>query len=478
MIKNKYINYLITLVFSLQLCGCSNFLEVETVGRVVIPNLFSDMDGIRAAKAGMYSKMYDYYSSEFYQYPEVAGNMVDLRDLQSTPEMIYQYNFTSEPEQETGAVGYIWRKIYIALANTNNILQYQPSLLVSFPANKSELNQIKGEALFMRALCHFDLCRVYAQPFNYTADASHPGVPVLRITPGPDDNVKRATVKEVYDFIKSDLLEAEQLLATTKVSDAYHVSVRSVQALLCRVYLYSGDWNNAILYATKVIDKSELATGNDYLAMYNNMIEGKEAILRLNGVLKSKTLGQFYAPSNPVAIAADTLIKLYDDPADIRLKLFTPLKANASKFASTKFLITVSHTALEERYDPILLRVSEMYLNRAEAYMNVNMTSNALADLKKIIARALNKDVADISVNPADKAVLAALIKKERARELCFEGHNFFDIVRNGDDLVRGITTQSTMKNMAYPSDYFVLPIPQAELDANENMVGNPTVNK
>lgn len=474
----KYLNYTMILLLSAKLISCNDFLEVETVGRVVIPSLFSDMDGMRAAKAGMYSNMYNYYSSEFYEYPEVAGNMVDIRDMQSLPIMSYPYNFTTDPEQEAGAVGYIWRKIYVALANTNNILQYQPSLLKSFPANKDELNQIKGEALFMRALCHFDLCRVYAQPYNYTPDASHPGVPVLRVTPGPDDNVKRASVKEVYDFVKSDLLEAEQLLTNADATDAYHVSLKAVQGLLCRVYLYSGDWTNAIVYATKVIDTSSLATGDDYLAMYNNLIEGKEAIFRLNGNLKSKSLGQFYAPANPVAIAADTLLKLYDDPTDLRLQLFSPLKTNAAKFATRKFAISVSYTTLEERYDPMVLRVSEMYLNRAEAYLNANMPDKALADLKVIIARALNKAVADVALTTTDKVQLSALLKKERARELCFEGHNFFDIVRRGDNLVRGATTPSTVKFMAYPNDYFVLPIPQAELDANTNMTGNPTVNK
>jgi hypothetical protein len=63
-------------------------------------------------------------------------------------------------------------------------------------------------------------------------------------------------------------------------------------------------------------------------------------------------------------------------------------------------------------------------------------------------------------------------------KELCFEGHNFFDITRWKQDLVREKNTNSTVSHIAYPSDLFVLPIPQYELDANENMQPNPTVNK
>lgn len=470
--------YTIVLIVLLQLFSCKDYLEVETIGRVTIPSLFSDMDGMHAAVAGMYSKTFDYYCSEFYEYPEIAGNMVDIKNVASQPSMVFQYNFNSDPEQETGAVGYIWRKIYVALANTNNIIQYQPSLLQTFPANTDELNLIKAEALFIRALCHFDLCRVYAQPYSYTPDASHLGVPILKVNPGPDDVVSRATVKQVYDFIKSDLLEAEKLFGSTPQKDAYHVSINAVWALLSRVYLYSNDWENSINYSSKVINEVDLAKGDDYLAMYTDMIAGKEAILRLYGELKSKDLGQFYSPVNPVAIAADTLMSLYSDPTDIRLQLFQPLTENNSKYATLKFFIKVGYTTEKERYEPIILRASEMYLNRAEAYLKSNEPSKAVDDLKAIIARGLEKDAAEVTLNVSGNAEIEKLIDKERVKELCFEGHNFFDITRRGKDLVRGKTTNSNVSFIAYPSDYFVLPIPQVELDANTNMQKNPTVNR
>ncbi|MDD2327370.1 MAG: RagB/SusD family nutrient uptake outer membrane protein, partial [bacterium] len=156
-----------------------DFLEVETVGRTTMPNFFSDVPGLKAGLAGSYSKMYGYYSSEFYKYPEVAGSMIDLNIIGSEVEMVDQYNFTSDPEQEVGAVGYIWRKILETLANVNNVLEYAPPLIGQYPNQRSEIEMIQAQALFLRALCHFDLFRVYAQPYNYTADASHLGIPVL-----------------------------------------------------------------------------------------------------------------------------------------------------------------------------------------------------------------------------------------------------------------------------------------------------------
>ena len=63
-------------------------------------------------------------------------------------------------------------------------------------------------------------------------------------------------------------------------------------------------------------------------------------------------------------------------------------------------------------------------------------------------------------------------------KELCFEGHNLFDITRWKQNLVREQHTTSTLRRLNYPNDRFVLPIPQTELNANTNMQGNPTVNQ
>ncbi len=475
--KSKNIKRILLVFSILTLNACSDFLEVETVGRVTIPNFYSDMDGMRSGLAGMYSEMFNYYSSQFYKYPELAGNMVDLKTVSLSSEMVNQYNFTSDPDQETGAEGYIWRKILVAMANVNNMLYYQPALLAKFPAHTDELNQIKAQALFMRALCHFDLCRTYAQPYNYTPNASHLGVPMLLKTPGPDDNVSRATVKQVYEQIIKDLLESEKLFGSSPVVDAYHISKKASQALLSRVYLYMDDWNNSIKYATEVINSSELAYGDDYLAMYNSMIAGKEAIFRLNGSMKSKSLGQFYSPSTPVVLAADTLISLFNS-SDIRFNLLKRDNSTSTKYLSLKYTINVPFTSTTERYDPFVLRVSEMYLNRAEAYLNINDLQRSADDLKVIIARSIKKELSQVIVSAENKNELAMLIDKERVKEFCFEGHNFFDIIRRKQNVVRGVNTNSNVIKLTYPNDLFVLPIPQTELNANTNMVGNPTVNK
>lgn len=452
-----------------------HFLEVDPIGKTTIPLFFSNMDGIRAALPGAYSAMYDYYDTEFSKYPEVAGDMARLNIVGEGTDMIDQYNFTSNASQETGAVGYIWRKIFVALANVNNILEYQPALLEKYPEHANELRRIRGEALFLRALCHFDLCRVYAQPFNYTSDGSHLGIPVLLKTPGANDNVARKSTREVYDRIVRDLKDAENEFAGIAERDVYHASLKSVQAFLARVYLYQEEWQLAADYASQVIATTPLTPRERYLGMYNNMELGEECILRLNGTLKTSKLSKFYSFQVPVVYPADTLLSFFDDPQDIRLQLLKP--AADSSYQIRKYWVKKEVSEKEIHYDPFILRVSEQYLIRAEAYVNMNKLKEAAQDVSALRTRATGKLTEDVRVASGDKESLAREVEIERIKELCFEGHRFFDITRRKKDLIRDVKTNSSVRIKTYPNDWFVLPIPQKELEANTNMQPNPGVN-
>ena len=65
----------------------------------------------------------------------------------------------------------------------------------------------------------------------------------------------------------------------------------------------------------------------------------------------------------------------------------------------------------------------------------------------------------------------------ERARELSFEGHRLFDLIRTGRDLERAPSVNSSVKVLEYPNPLFILPIPETEINANNNIVQNPEYN-
>lgn len=449
--------------------SCSDFLEVDVKGKATIPSFLSDPQGLNAGLVGTYNKMYAYVDNEFTKYGDVAGNMVSLPSA-SSGDMVAQYNFTSDESQVTGAVGYIWRKIYVTQANANNIIEYGPSVADNYPAQRDQCNRIIGQALLIRAMCHFDQCRAYAQPYNYTADASHLGVPVLLRTPGANDTPSRASVHDVYAAVLSDLERASTLLTDAVAENRHYASLQAVRCMQSRVYLYMEDWQNALKYAQMAIGTQQLAQGNDYLGMFDDLNKQGEAIFRLSGDKMSGYLKQFCENS---CVPADTLLSLYDAD-DIRLKL---LRFSDGRKCCIKYSATNVAGSEAKRDDPFLFRLSEEYLNAAEAACQLGQYADARQYIRAIIERAVGTAKADAVLTATSDSQLLQLIRRERVKELCFEGHNFFDLTRWKQDVVREQATTSVVRVMTYPNDRFVLPIPQDELFANTSMQPNPTVN-
>lgn len=465
----KYISILSSIAVVAGMSGCTDFLEVMPKGRVTTPSFLSSPDGLRGALVGTYSKLFTVYDGEFVRYPDVAGNMLSIVNPTDGSNMISQYNFTSNEDEELGAVGNIWTKTFEALANANNIIQYAPEVASKYPLEADDIDRIIGEALFVRAVCHLDLCLCYAQPYNYTPDASHLGIPVLYKTPGPDDNEPRRSVAEVYKLITDDLTRAEQLLSDKASRGQTYVSADAVRALHSRVCLYMENWQGAIDHAVDAIGGRTLSSGQAYADMFRNPIADSEVIFRLDGDEMGSKHKSFYSET---AIPADTLYTLFDQ-GDIRLQV---LYKDGAHYCM-KYEPDLNRVDLDHGDDPIVVRLSEVYLNAAEAACMLSDYSAARGYIKPILQRAIDAQYADNLLAATTDAQLLDLVRKERVKELCFEGHNFFDIIRWKMDLVREKSTTSTVKRIDYPSDYFVLPISRYELNANLNMQPNPTVN-
>lgn len=461
--------YIVLAIFTI--AGC-DFLEVEQFGKNDIEKFFSDMDGLRAAVPGMYRAFYEFYDENYLKYPEAAGDLLNLAPTSSN--MADQFNFTSDPEQETGAVGYIWRNGFNAMVNTNNILTYAPGLLSKFPADKKEIEGIMGDALFIRALCHFCICNCYAQPYTFTSDASHLGIPVLTRVPSANETILRNSVKEVYQRIISDLEEALTYFGNTAVTDVFYASSTACNAFLARVYLYMGDWKEAIKYADKVTAVTSLSSRSEYIALFQNGGAGAEAIFRVNGYqITSRKLRDFYDVASSGAYPSLKLTSLFEDPNDIRLALLY----SGNRPECRKYITPGEADDELKPYAPFVFRTSEMYLIRAESYCKLNEPENAANNLKAIMGRALGIQSEEVEIQYKNVTELERLVATERMKELCFEGHRFLDIIRKKENLERDAQTTSSVRFLAYPNDKFVLPIPQIEMEANAGIQPNPGVN-
>ena len=123
-----------------------------------------------------------------------------------------------------------------------------------------------------------------------------------------------------------------------------------------------------------------------------------------------------------------------------------------------------------------LLRLSETYLNAAEAAVKLGDNETAIKYLEPIVKRANpNNTVEGTTLTLED-------VLNERRKELVAEGHRMFDVLRNGMTIVRKDIPNSNIKNTKHFSKNLecdwnfyriVLPIPKAEMDTNPNMEQN-----
>ena len=457
--------------------GCNDFLHVRNFGKNDIPKHFSDMDGLRSALTGCYRVFYDFYDSEYLLYPEVAADMVNL--TATSRRMMDQFNYTSEPDQETGSVGHIWTLGMSALANINLLLKYAPNLKGYSSAQDAEINRIIAQGLYLRAAIHLFMCNCYGQPYNYTG-SPHWGVPNLTFLPEVDQSVLRDDVSGIYKRVTDDLTEALHLFgAANRPDNVYYVSGLACKALLARVYLYMEDWEAARDMAGEVIATPSmgLTSRSDYVDMFIGAAPGAEAIFRTNGIqISSRTARSFYLAGNENAVTAQKVVATFYDPFDIRHTLITPdsvAKYNLSE--AQQGIIDEGARA----YAPFVSRLSEMFLIRAEAQCQLNRPELAIPDLQAIIGRAVGLVASEVHLGTLTKDMALALVERERILELGYEGHRLFDLLRWKRNVVRDASTTSTYPSLTipYPNDLFILPIPQREIDSNPAIQPNPTVN-
>jgi len=466
-------------LLALGLMSCSNFLDIENETKISNDKIFSTLSGLEEALNGAYYEMNatSYYGMNMILAAEVKGGNLKFNDIsQASPfaaNFLPAFQFTHTVEGDDDYLDGCYSQIYKLISAANNVIEN-----IEYVTDASDIQkaQAVAEAKAIRAFAHFDLTRLYAQPYAYTANAQHLGIPYLLKNIAYDDLTTRDLLFDNYENIIDDLLEAENNLGTAigaedaNYAKAY-MSKLAAQALLARVYLYKNDWEKAKEYATKVIENGSvsLIDNTEVLSYYLNNEPTSEDIFLLDnsgrnsgapisdriGIEDDRTI-LYLVPSNDI-------IDLYED-GDVRGQLFAE---QMGKVLTTKWI----EFADKDHYTPVI-RLAEMYLIRAEASLNLPASDEvqARADLDVIRKRA-NPAAASLQLSGA---ALKEELFQERRRELAFEGHLFFDIVRMGRDLRRVDCNALQNVNIDYPSNLFVLPIPKDAIEYNDQLDQNP----
>lgn len=461
-----YIKGLIAaLAFITLSCG-EDFLELTPQQSVADTEALTTIDDYKSSITGVYNDLSsaNYYGRYFMLVPDVMADDVKQHPSANRAKDYAEYSAVVGD----GIAAGMWSTMWGAINATNAII----NAVVDLPAAvEAERNHIVGEAYVLRAQIYFDMVRLYAQHYSFTSDASHLGVPIV-LAFDQFSEPSRNSVREVYDQVVADMQAGIALLDNdTRSGTTSTLSKSAGQALLARVYLYRGDYANAESMANTVINsgKYTLEANANYYSSGWVADFSSESIFEINMTENdnrgSDALGRMYIVEGyGDYLPSDDVVSLYAAD-DVRDNWFQVDPFLTGDFAPNRL---IKYPSVPGTNNTKVIRLSEVHLIRAEARAQQGNDA-AQADVDLIRQRAQPSAAAVTATG----AALIDEVLLERRKELAFEGQRLWDLMRYKQDIVRTNCT-SPICTITYPNNRVIMPIPEAELDANPNIEPNP----
>lgn len=472
------------LACSTMMVSCDSWLEVKPYDKISEGELQKSEEGYQKMLNGIYIDLNSdalYGQSLSVEMIEVMGGAYAIgtdnsvwgnyKDLSN-----YQYG----TEYWRNRLDQTWNKAYALILNCNKILENIDQNQGLFTGGN--YYAVKGEALALRAMLHFDMLRLFGPV--YAKDSDKKAIPYYnKQTNSPEPIL---TAKEVAEKVVADLEEARILLANDPVKTegtlmsgsqdgtsnfmryrALRLNYYAVEALLARVNLYMGNKTEAFKYATDVIktaDQGIFPFVDKSLVIGSpadpDRIFSSEVLFALTNTSRSKIHKNFYDPSrlpNYVFRMDDNLMSniVYGGAAttggyqdDYRYR------ANWIAIGSNRYFYKysdmVANGSIQNTMIP-MIRLGEMFLIAAES-----QSDNLANGVQYVNALRRNRGVANLQTLTSD------LLKYEYIRELYGEGQLFYLYKRLNSDI---ITSSNANKNPKASDLIFVVPLPDSETE-------------
>ncbi len=442
----KNVKILCSLLILVGLLSCNKYLDIDPAQNISESVALTTDANVKSVLRGAYSRL---------RHSAVYGGRI-LRNselLASDGEILWVGTFGG-PRQisnkqmfaENEDVRAQWLRCYEVINVSNNVLSALDVV------NESDRDRVKGEALFIRALMHFELVRFFGKQYQAGQNNTQLGVPIIA-TPtreiNPENFVARNSVEEVYNQVIADLREAAGLLPP---KNGLFAGADASRSLLARVLLQKGDYAGALTEANTVLNNSNYSLQGTYAAAFNGDTPGSEDVFAieftnqdgLNAMTEFWSVPEFGGRDGDIEILPGHLA-LYEVD-DQRLALFFE---SAGATRSGKWNNQFG-------YIPVI-RYAELFLIRAECNARLGSSVGAapVEDFNTTYTRA---------GLPAKSSVTLEDILLERRRELAHEGHRIHDIRR----------LKESFGTWSYNDDKLVFPIPAIEIVTNTNLKQNP----
>ena len=490
--KTRFLTILMALGLLTTACE-KEFLDTSPTGSIDAGAAYSTTKNAVAALNGIYRAMIVRYldSQGHFGHPammiilDVLGEDVVIANTSNTwhlPETRWQAH-----RSETAVGDELPYRLYYRIIGNANIAIAN---IDNAAGTQVERNQVKGEALGLRAFSYFNLVQLYGKRYNAAVKPnSQLGVPLV-LTP-TTEGLPRATVEDVYTQINKDLADAATLLTATR-SFKSHISVDVIRGFQARVSLTQQNWADAAKFAAEARKTFSLMSVAQYQEGFSD-ISNPEWMWGFDHLEdQSEFFGAFHSyissNFNSTNIRVDPKVinsALYEQiPAtDVRSKMWVKAPTTANSIVPTggvrvpymtqKFRLpgTPSTSTMG---DVPYMRASEMYLIEAEAQAQLGNTAAAASVLFDLVSKR------DPSYKLSTKTGTALLdeILFNRRFELWGEGFRFTDLKRMNLPLNRNGANLSSAVVVLFDvpagDNQWEFLIPRREINANKAIVQNP----
>ena len=459
----------IVIIFSLMLLslvGCQKVIDVKETdfigGDIALKTVANNEQGIIGAYAALNTEMDVLLNSTLADEVRVADfyNAATTHEWQYGPADVgLRDNFTA------------FNPLYKVIDRANRVLQALPNAVSTGAADDALKLKLRGEALFLRAFCHFQLYRYYSNS-TVSTDLALAYMDAPSLTP-----TARITVGPYILKLKADMAEAKNLVPNN-LTDVARANKLTVAALQARVALYNKDYADAITYSTEYINGVPLSPRAQFSGIWTDANKNECSFI-ITRTTATTRMGSLFRGTSASSAAigtitwrpSDKLWNSYDQINDIRFASYfkdEPLlpSTRSSTRLIYKYAGTTYGTSAENVANQKVFRTGEMYLIRAEAEAESNLLTASAQDVNDLRAARITGYT---PVTFASKDLAITAIMDERFKELPYEGHRFWDLKRRNLPVTRLAVDAPNAAAMTLPAGnyHFLLPIPDPEIKAN-----------
>lgn len=468
--------------------SCDGFLDRIPTDSVVSESAMATLADAEVVANGLYTdlKYYTMYGSYIPYMGDMRGDNLYPTNASGTGRTIYTLEY--EPVQST-YFG-MWQNYYTTIMRANTLIANIETIPVMSSADQAKKDDILGQALAIRALCHWDIARLYGYPYMKDNGASLGAVVLTEVVAPSESKLPRNTVAETYAQVEKDLT-----LALTKLSKSKndgHFNYWAARMLQAKVALYKGDWQTAFTAASEVVESSpyRMVPNSEYLAYWGKQCDDEsvlEFLVTNTGDIDSD--GGFYTMYHNMwfddkAAGADIIPSkawkdlFADTPNDVRAQMiaYDDPETGAIKSGEywlKKFIGNKDLGYTFRRNNPRIFRITDAYLMAAEAALELAGKQDVANEYLNAVVKRADPTVADV-VATLDR------IQIERQKEFIGEGHRFFDVLRRGGKIVKDASLDdrdfagNTRQEIDWNDHRVVLPISHNEIMLYPELEQNP----